>query len=80
MGFLSPEKFETIIYNIDEIFKDSARKPGWKNNVDVKNKIDQDIDDMFCEIENELNIKIDSNKITKILEKIRLIGINNYEE
>jgi len=78
MKFLSVDQFESIIINIDDIFKDAAVKPGWKNNIDVKNSIDQKIDDMFFTIEKELSIKVDSHQITKLLQTILSLGIKNH--
>jgi len=43
---------------------------GWENNLDVKRKIEQDIDDYFFEIKDELEFEIDIDTIDKLIENI----------
>ncbi len=76
MKFLSDEIFINVILKIDNIFKEVSKKPDWKNNSDIKNRIEQEIDDTLWELEEEYNIRF--NNYDEIISKIRMIGINNY--
>lgn len=76
MKSLSGEAFIDTVLKIDVIFKEVSKKPDWENNNDVKNSIDQEIDDMLWELENEQGIKFDN--YDEIISQARSIGINNY--
>ncbi len=76
MEFLSNKIFIDTILKIDNIFREVSKKPDWENNSDIKNRIEQEIDDILWELEEEYNIKF--NNYNEIISKIRLIGINNY--
>ncbi len=76
MGFLSNEIFIDTILKIDNIFREVSKKPDWENNSDIKNRIEQEIDDTLWELEEEYNIEF--NNYNEIISKIRAIGINNY--
>ncbi|MDY0402432.1 HsdR family type I site-specific deoxyribonuclease [Sulfurovum sp.] len=64
------------VLKIDSIFKEASKKPDWENNNDVKNSIDQKIDDMLWELESKHAIKFDD--LDTIISQIRSLGINNY--
>jgi type I restriction enzyme R subunit len=76
MKDISSEVFIEVILKIDSIFKEASKKPDWENNSDVKNAIDQKIDDILWELENKHNVKFDG--LDEIIEQVRSIGINNY--
>ncbi len=68
--------FISVVIQIDEIFKEIAKKPDWKNNSDVKNSIDGQIDEILWDLEDKNNMKF--NESDKLLSLIRNIGVNNY--
>ena len=76
MQQLSLAQFIKTIVQIDEIFKNFSKKPDWQYNSDVKNQIDQAIDDILYELEQQLKIKFASP--TEIITTARLLGVNNY--
>lgn len=76
MKELPYETFIEVILRIDTFFKEISKKPDWENNSDVKNAIDQEIDDILWELENQHNISFES--YDDIMSQVRSIGISNY--
>ena len=76
MSALTPEEFVNTILQIDEIFKAVSRKPDWQHNSDVRNQIDQSIDDILYQLEQQYNLHFENP--TELIVQARLIGINNY--
>ena len=65
------------VLRIAEIFKEASRKPDWKNNPDMRNRIEGQIEELFWEMEDTYGMKFDD--IDALLATILQIGINNYE-
>lgn len=76
MSTLSTDEFITVIMKIDDIFKQSAKKPDWQHNNDVRNQIDQAIDDILFEIERKFSMKFENP--LELIAHVRSMGINNY--
>ena len=76
MTDLSEDEFIKVILNLDDIFKEVAKKPDWQHNNDVHKKIDQKIDDILYNVEKQFSIKF--NVATEIINQVRSIGISNY--
>ncbi|MBK2356588.1 type I restriction endonuclease subunit R [Francisella hispaniensis] len=69
----SEDRFIQIVCYIDEVFAKYIKKPNWKNNIDVKNEIEQELDDyLFDE-----DIKVTS--LDDFLQKTYELGVNNYD-
>ena len=51
----------------------------WQTNKDVHNKIAQDIDDMFFEIEKETGLKVDFDSIDKIIENVITVALRRFK-
>jgi len=66
---------QTVI-KIDHIFKEASKKPDWKINIDMRNKIEGQIDDLFWEMEDIYGLKFSQSD--ELLATIQQIGINNY--
>ena len=64
------------VLKIANIFKDASKKPDWKNNSDMRNKIEGQIEELFWEIEDMYGTKF--KNIDEILAMIQQIGVNNY--
>lgn len=73
MPAISEEKYITSITFIDVLFKSYIKKPNWKNNLDVKNQIEQELDDYI--FDEQINI----SALEDFLEKTYELAINNYE-
>ena len=73
---LAANIFVTTVCQINAIYKQGANKPDWQNNIDVKNAIDQKIDDILWQLEDEHSISFDSTDA--IIKQARQIGISNY--
>ncbi|MCX8514654.1 MAG: HsdR family type I site-specific deoxyribonuclease [Burkholderiales bacterium] len=73
---LAINEFTKIVLQIDAIFKSVSKKPDWQYNNDVKNQIDQSIDDILYALEKQFHIQIE--KPVELIAQLRLIGINNY--
>ncbi len=65
------------VLKIADIFKEASKKPDWKNNRDMRNKIEGEIEDLFWEMEDTYGLKFDNSDT--LLATIQQIGINNYE-
>ncbi len=65
------------VLKIADIFKEASKKPDWKNNRDMRNKIEGEIEDLFWEMEDTYGLKFDDSDA--LLATIQQIGINNYE-
>ncbi len=64
------------VMEIVEIFKKASKKPDWKNNSDMRNKIEGQIYDIFWDMEDEYGLKFANSD--ELLAIILQIGINNY--
>ncbi|WP_233144783.1 type I restriction endonuclease subunit R [Campylobacter pinnipediorum] len=67
---------EDVALKLDDIFKQVAKKPDWKNNSDAKDQIEKQIYDVLWDLEDAYDIKLEN--IEEMVGKIRNIGINNY--
>lgn len=76
MKEIPSEMFIEVVLQVDTIFKEASKKPDWENNNDVKNAIDQEIDDLLWDLESTHNIKFAD--LDAIIAQVRSIGINNY--
>ena len=70
---ISNDSYIKIICYIDKLFAKFIKKPNWKNNIDVKNQIEQELDDYLFD-EN-----IDVVELDKFLQKAYELGVNNYD-
>jgi len=50
----------------------------WKNNIDIHNRIRQDIDDLFYEMECKQGIAVDLDDVDKILESVLNVAIRRF--
>ena len=73
MPVISKDRYIASITFIDNLFKSYIKKPNWKNNLDVKNQIEQELDDYI--FDEQINI----SALEDFLEKTYELGINNYE-
>jgi len=64
------------VLKIGAIFKEASKKPDWKNNRDVRNRIEGEIDDLFWDIEDMYGVKFKDSD--ELIAKIQSIGISNY--
>jgi type I restriction enzyme R subunit len=51
----------------------------WQTNIDIHNKIAQDIDDMFFDLEKEQGIKLDFDVIDKVIENIITVSLRRFK-
>ena len=70
------ELLTQTVVKIVEIFKEASKKPDWKNNSDMRNNIEGQLDDIFWEIEDKYGVKFSQSD--ERLATIQQIGINNY--
>ncbi len=67
-----------ISIRITEII-DEHNVVDWQRNKDIHNKIAQDIDDMFYEIEKNQGIQIDFDSIDKIIENVITVALRRFK-
>lgn len=51
----------------------------WQTNTDIHNKIAQDIDDMFYELEKSKGFKLDFDTIDKIIENVKTVALRRFK-
>ena len=66
-----------ISLRITEIV-DAHNMVDWQTNKDIHNKIAQDIDDMFYEIEKDTGIIVDFNSVDKIIENVKTVALRRF--
>ena len=64
------------VLKIVEIFKIASKKPDWKHNSDMRNRIEGQIEELFWDMEDRYGLKFE--QIDEILAIVQQIGINNY--
>lgn len=74
---IETEVIADIAFLITSIVR-SHDKVDWKNNTDVHNRIRQDIDDLFYEIENNRGFAVEFDDIDKISESVLNVGIRRF--
>jgi len=64
------------VLKINDVFKEAAKKPDWKNNSDMRNRIEGEVEELFWDMEDTYGVKFDDSD--ELLAKIQSIGISNY--
>lgn len=67
-----------ISIRITEII-DEHNMVDWQTNKDIHNKIAQDIDDMFYDIEKEKGIHVDFDSVDKIIENVITVALRRFK-
>jgi type I restriction enzyme R subunit len=60
---------------IDEVFREASKKPDWQTNRDVRNRIEERIDDILWELEQNYGMKFDD--IETLLKELVQIGVRH---
>jgi type I restriction enzyme R subunit len=60
---------------IDEVFREASKKPEWQTNRDVRNRIEEQIDDILWELERNYSMKFDD--IETLLKELVQIGVRH---
>ena len=66
-----------LALQIDNVIKENS-KVDWYDNIDVHNKIAQEIDDILYEYTNKTGIEIPFDDIDKIIEKVKNVALKRY--
>ena len=74
---LENEIIADIALSITDIIR-KHDKVDWKNNIDVHNRIRQDIDDLFYEMENNQGIVVDLEDVDKISESVLNVAMRRF--
>ncbi|MCP4404691.1 MAG: type I restriction endonuclease subunit R [bacterium] len=77
-AYLTDSDVAEIALGIDRIFGTHV-KVDWRDNLDVHNKIEQDIDDLlYDELFDKHSLDADSKEIEKIIEELKTIALRRY--
>ena len=60
---------------IDEVFREASKKPEWQTNRDLRNRIEEQIDDILWELERDYGMKFDD--IETLLKELVEIGVRH---
>ncbi|WP_252244085.1 HsdR family type I site-specific deoxyribonuclease [Clostridium sp. ZBS14] len=74
---IKEDEFGTLALEIEDIIKENT-KVDWYNNIDVHNKIAQEIDDVIYDYTSKNNVEIPFDDIDKIIEKAKSIALRRY--
>lgn len=74
---IETEAVADIAFSITSIVR-RRDKVDWKNNTDVHNRIRQDIDDLFYDIENNRGVVVEFDDIDKISESVLNVAIRRF--
>ena len=71
------EDFAMLSIEMDTIIK-RHKKVDWHNNVQVHNRIEQDIDDLLYDFSKEKDVVLEDDVILKLIEQIKVVALNRY--
>ncbi|WP_085992163.1 type I restriction endonuclease subunit R [Oceanobacillus senegalensis] len=81
---MSEVKEETAEYNLgglalkmDNIIKEH-QKVDWHDNIEIHNRIAQELDDLLFDFSKEQNVDLDFDTIDKIIEQIKTVALRRY--
>jgi len=66
-----------LALKIDEIIK-KHQKVDWHDNLDIHNRIEQDLDDLLFDFKDKYDLDIDFDTIDKIIEQIKTVALRRY--
>lgn len=66
-----------LALKIDEIIK-KHQKVDWHDNLDIHNRIEQDLDDLLFDFKDKYQLDIDIDTIDKIIEQIKTVALRRY--
>lgn len=75
--YVTREDLGDLALEIDNVIRENS-KVDWHNNIDVHNKIAQQIDDILYEYTNKTSIEIPFDDIDKIIEKVKNVALKRY--
>jgi type I restriction enzyme R subunit len=62
---------------IDSII-DKHSKVDWRDNTEVHNRIEQEIDDLLYKYQKEYGLKLDFDEIDKIINNVKVVALRRY--
>lgn len=71
------EDLADLALKMDKIIK-QHQKVDWHNNLQIHNRIAQDIDDLLFDFSKENNVTLDFDTIDKVIEQIKTVAIKRY--
>ena len=71
------ETIATVSQKITQIVR-THDTVDWKTNIDIHNRIRQDIDDLFYELENDKEVAVDFDDIDKITESVLNVAMRRF--
>src|SRR5690606_35229230 len=66
-----------LALKMDGIIK-QHQKVDWHNNLQIHNRIAQDLDDLLYDFSKEQGVKMDYDTIDKVIEQIKTVAIRRY--
>lgn len=66
-----------LALKIDEIIKEH-QKVDWHDNLEIHNRIAQELDDLLFDFKEKYNLEIDFDTIDKIIEQIKTVALRRY--
>ena len=74
---MDSETIATVSQKITQIVR-THDTVDWKTNIDIHNRIRQDIDDLFYELENDKGVAVDFDDIDKITESVLNVAMRRF--
>ena len=66
-----------LALNMDEIIKEH-QKVDWHDNLEIHNRIAQELDDLLFDFKDKYDLDIDFDTIDKIIEQIKTVALRRY--
>lgn len=73
----SYEVLGDLALRMDKIIQDYA-KVDWHDNIEIHNRIAQELDDLLYDFSTEKNVELDFDTIDKIIEQIKTVALRRY--
>ena len=67
----------SLASRMDEIIKEH-QKVDWHDNLEIHNRIAQELDDLLFDFKEKYNFEIDFDTIDKIIEQIKTVALRRY--
>lgn len=66
-----------LALKVDEIIQKHC-KVDWHDNIDIHNRIEQDLDDLYCDFFKANNHKINYELVDKMIEQVKTVALRRY--
>lgn len=74
---INPDSLGALALEVDQVIR-NHRKVDWHHNMEIHNRIEQELDDLLFDYKEKYNLDIDFDTIDKIIEQVKTIAMKRY--